>query len=266
MKRAKFLAEKFLTDVKVTVSSRQFVTYTGSYKGTLMSVVLTGMGTPLTDFFIRETAYILEDEPMAVVRIGTCGIFNHDTPVATLMLSDDSIYCYKNYNYFDGEPGQEEKSSDRTGKKPYYLSGAVKADKHFVDLLEANLKARGATYKRGRNCSGETFFACQGRNFPGFSDANEHLVEEFKALNVDSVEMETHQLFHLLKERGQNSQDAPVSLSAAIAVGLVNRTNPNFNQHPTAEQIEKAVIAAGESAFDALATLASDGSLTKRSA
>jgi len=51
-------------------SPRNFVTYTGLFQGTPVSVIASGMGGPMIDFTMRETKIHLEG-PMAVVRYGT---------------------------------------------------------------------------------------------------------------------------------------------------------------------------------------------------
>ena len=56
-------------------STRIFKTYTGTFKGVPITVVTTGMGVPMIDFVIREIREVVEG-PMAVVRLGTCGIMN----------------------------------------------------------------------------------------------------------------------------------------------------------------------------------------------
>ncbi|TPX39307.1 hypothetical protein SeMB42_g06384 [Synchytrium endobioticum] len=66
--RAKVLASS--PDFKLVfqkTSKRGFTTYTGYYKGTPISVVATGMGFPMADFFVRECRAVV-DGPMLIVR------------------------------------------------------------------------------------------------------------------------------------------------------------------------------------------------------
>ena len=44
--RAKFIADTFLTDVKLVTSVRNIFGYTGYYKGKKVSVMASGMGMP----------------------------------------------------------------------------------------------------------------------------------------------------------------------------------------------------------------------------
>ncbi|PFH34063.1 phosphorylase family protein [Besnoitia besnoiti] len=265
--RARFLANKFLTDVTEISSPRQFTTLSGKYikGGQRVSIVCIGMGAPMMDFFVREASYALDGEPVAIVRIGSCGILDYDTAPGTLMLSEASMYSFRNYCHFDGEAilkkdGEHACNGSHGGKRdsrPYCLTAPVEADEHLTNLIEANLKAKNAAVKRGLNCSGETFFACQGRTFPLWDDENGHLLKDITNLGVVSMEMETHQLFHLLRHRVHGSPDAPRARAAAVMIGVVNRNNPNFTSHVSVEDQLRAIEAAGEAVFDALVSLSS---------
>lgn len=60
-----------------------------------MSIISIGMGAPMMDFLVREASFLLEGGPMAVVRIGTCGILEKSTPPGSLMLADRSMYAFR---------------------------------------------------------------------------------------------------------------------------------------------------------------------------
>ena len=44
------------------------------------------MGTPMMDFVVRETRAVV-DGPMAIIRLGTCGLLDALTPVGTLVVA-----------------------------------------------------------------------------------------------------------------------------------------------------------------------------------
>jgi len=52
--RARYVAEKFLTDARLVTSVRNMEGYTGSYKGTPVSVMGTGMGIPSASIYAHE--------------------------------------------------------------------------------------------------------------------------------------------------------------------------------------------------------------------
>ena len=51
----------------VHLSHRGFLTITGEFKGTPVSIVAIGMGLPMMDFFVRECRAVIKG-PMVVIR------------------------------------------------------------------------------------------------------------------------------------------------------------------------------------------------------
>ena len=69
--RAKFIAETFLEDAKLVNNVRGIHGYTGTYKGTPVSVMASGMGCPSMGIYSYElfTAYGVDN----ILRIGSAG-------------------------------------------------------------------------------------------------------------------------------------------------------------------------------------------------
>lgn len=97
--RAKLVAEDFLTDSRLVTDVRNVLGYTGHYKGKEVSVLATGMGGPSCGIYSYElfTEYGVE----AIIRIGTCGGFQPEIGVGSLVLamtaSTDSAWAHQ-YN------------------------------------------------------------------------------------------------------------------------------------------------------------------------
>src|SRR5262245_36989255 len=53
-------------------STRGFITYTGTYKGTPTTIMSIGMGLAMMDFAVRELRAVTRG-PLAIIRLGTCG-------------------------------------------------------------------------------------------------------------------------------------------------------------------------------------------------
>ena len=53
-------------------SHRGFETYTGTFQGTPVSIVTTGMGGPMMDFAVRELRHVVDGD-LVMVRLGSCG-------------------------------------------------------------------------------------------------------------------------------------------------------------------------------------------------
>lgn len=68
--RAKLIAEKYLTKSKLIAINREFVTYTGYYKGLKITVTSTGIGSPSTAIATEE---VINLGAKLLIRVGTCG-------------------------------------------------------------------------------------------------------------------------------------------------------------------------------------------------
>lgn len=71
--RAKHIAENFLDDIKLVSSTRNVFCYTGTYKGTPVTIGASGMGIPSIGIYSYElfNEYNVE----CIIRIGTAGAY-----------------------------------------------------------------------------------------------------------------------------------------------------------------------------------------------
>ena len=81
--RAKYIADHFLTDVKLVSSTRNIFYFTGLYKGKEVSVGASGMGIPSIGIYSYEL--FTEFEVDTIIRIGTCGAYTTDLKVYDLL-------------------------------------------------------------------------------------------------------------------------------------------------------------------------------------
>lgn len=81
--RAKYIANHFLTDVKLVSSTRNIFYFTGLYKGKEVSVGASGMGIPSIGIYSYEL--FTEFEVDTIIRIGTCGAYTTDLKVYDLL-------------------------------------------------------------------------------------------------------------------------------------------------------------------------------------
>lgn len=107
------MASTFLTDIECNVSSREFNTVTGYYKGKRISVISTGIGCDNIDIVVNELdalknidfASRTEKEDttsLELVRIGTCGGLQPFTPTGTFIVSEYSIGFDGLLNFYEG--------------------------------------------------------------------------------------------------------------------------------------------------------------------
>lgn len=72
--RAKYIADNFLTDVKLVSQTRNIFFFTGKYKGKEITVGASGMGFPSIGIYSFEL--FTEYDVDTIIRIGTCGAYS----------------------------------------------------------------------------------------------------------------------------------------------------------------------------------------------
>ncbi|KIY61356.1 purine and uridine phosphorylase [Cylindrobasidium torrendii FP15055 ss-10] len=207
----------------VIESERGFLTITGWYtprvhpdedgpppSPTRLSIISIGMGFPNMDFFVREARECLPpSSDMLVVRFGSCGGIATTTSsskgmgtgigVGTVVVPASCVSIVRNVDYygFGGEGGEDE--------VPYWISRPVQGDaglrEAVLEALEEDASPGGeprAVVGTKINAAADGFYASQGRA-TGWPDANEGILAELERRGVESLEMETHQLFHLAR-------------------------------------------------------------------
>lgn len=101
--RAKFVADNFLSDVKLVNNVRNCFGYTGLYKGVPVSVQASGMGIPSIAIYSYElfTEYGVEN----IIRIGSAGSYTSRLDLLDVVLADsafsDSSYALTHNGYKD---------------------------------------------------------------------------------------------------------------------------------------------------------------------
>lgn len=94
--RAKYIAETYLTDAKCVTSVRNMLGFTGTYKGTLVTVMGSGMGMPSMGIYSFELFHYFNVQK--IIRIGTCGAVSPKANINDLLLSE-SVYSESNFAY-----------------------------------------------------------------------------------------------------------------------------------------------------------------------
>ena len=82
--RAKFIAENFLENARLVNNVRGIQGYTGTYKGTPVSVMASGMGMPSIGIYSHELFSIFGVEN--IIRVGSAGGMQKDIKVRDIVL------------------------------------------------------------------------------------------------------------------------------------------------------------------------------------
>jgi len=239
-------------------SSRGFTVFTGRVLGVPVSIIGTGMGTPMMDFVVREARAVVEGD-MAFIRLGTCGLVDECLPVGTIVAATKgSVFIRREPDAFHvphatAEPAAHH-SPDVIGPQvvtaPYRISNVVPACPHIsAVLLRELLEAGGrveAPVVEALNASADSFYSSQARTNATFDDRNEDLLDSLRMRHpeVVSLEMETFHLLDLARCSHGTIQ------ATACAIGLAQRHSNEFLEAPRIKVLEKA---AGMAVLRALA-------------
>ena len=101
--RAKYIADNFLTNVKLVTSVRNMYGFTGEYKGKRITVMGSGMGMASCGIYVFELFYYYNVQ--TIIRIGTCGVVSKKVDIPEIILAD-RVYSESNYAHsYNGYTG-----------------------------------------------------------------------------------------------------------------------------------------------------------------
>lgn len=83
--RAKYIAETFLDDAVEVTAVRNMLGFTGSYRGSPVSVMGTGMGVPSASIYATEL--VNEYGVKNLIRVGTCGGIAADVHIRDVIIA-----------------------------------------------------------------------------------------------------------------------------------------------------------------------------------
>lgn len=209
------------------ITSREYVTITGEYKGIPITVMATGMGPDNTEMAYVEISQIVKGP--TCIRIGSSGGLRKDMELGDLVISSGAVRL--------------ENTSTQ-----YVMEGypAVAHYECVLALLEA-AKRMKAPHHIGLTATASSFYAGQGRRVPGFVPRNENLPAELDHINVCNLEMETSCLLTLANVRGFRA--------GAVCAVYANRHHDKFVDSHQKEKAEKRCIETGLAAIEVLAEM-----------
>ena len=168
--RAKYIAEKYLSDAKLVSSARNMYAYTGTYKGKRVSVMGSGMGMPSMSIYAFELFYFFGVE--RIIRVGTCGGLLEEMNVPDIILATES-YNEGNFAYsYNGDP-----------------THFAYPSKSLNDRIQSVAQEKGKKLFLGTVMTTEQF---------GFYSDNEHVLARVPSdTQIIGEEMESFALFHI---------------------------------------------------------------------
>jgi len=229
--RVALVASHFETK-ECEVQSREFHTITGTYKGKRITVQSTGIGCDNIDIVLNELDALANIDfttrtekethrTLSLVRIGTCGGLQPNTPAGTYIASVKSIGFDGLLNFYAGRNEVCDLQFEEAFKQhmhwnpllcsPYVIDG----DKELIDRIAQDDMVRGVTIA----CGG--FFGPQGRELrvPLADPKQNEKVEcfEYGGLRITNFEMESSALAGLSALMGHKAMTCCMVIANRLA-------------------------------------------------
>ncbi len=250
--RVSMVASHF-QQVECDVQNREFHTITGTYQGKRISCVSTGIGCDNIDIVMNEldalvnvdfTNREVKDEirQLEIVRIGTSGGLQPNTPIGTFVCSERSIGFDGVLNFYAGRDAVCDLPMERafinhmgwTGTLCAPTAYAIHADEELVNRIAAKDMVRGITI------AGNGFYGPQGRNVriqPADPHQNTKIESfEYDGLHITNFEMESSALAGLSKLMGHKA----TTVCMIIANRLIKEMNTGYKN--TIDHLIKTVL------------------------
>ena len=248
--RVSLIAKNFDT-IECEVENREFKTVTGEYRGKRLTVQSTGIGCDNIDIVLNELDALSNIDldsrqehemktQLTLVRIGTCGGLQPNTPIGTFIASVKSIGFDGLLNFYKGRNEICDIEFEQEFKKQTNWTLAlgnpyvVNSDEELLQKIAGDDMVRGVTI----SCGG--FFGPQGRRLRiplAIPDLNERIENfEFKGMRITNFEMESSAVAGLSSLMGHRS----LTCCMVIANRLVGEANSNYRN--TIEQLIERVL------------------------
>ncbi len=238
--RVALVASHFDT-VECEVESREFKTVTGTYGGKRITVLSTGIGCDNIDIVLNELDALAnidfntrtekpQHRTLELVRIGTCGGLQPDTPIGTFVLSEKSIGFDGLLNFYAGRDRVCDLALEAAFKQHVQWSSAM--GNPYVAPADAGLTARiagdGGDTVRGITIACGGFFGPQGRRLRiPLADPllNEKIMTfAYEDLCITNFEMESSALAGLSLLLGHKA----TTICMVVANRLAKEANANY--------------------------------------
>jgi len=250
--RVSLVASHF-ENIEMEVESREFKSITGSYKGKRITVVSTGIGCDNIDIVMNELDALAnidfktryekdEHRELSLVRIGTCGGLQPNTPVGTFVVSEKSMGFDGLLNFYAGRNAVCDLAMEKafinhmgwTGNMCQPYPYVIDANKELIERIDKGDMVKGVTIAAGG------FFGPQGRELRiPLADPNQNeKIEKFEynGYKITNFEMESSALAGLSRLMGHKA----MTVCMVIANRLIKEANTGYKS--TIDELIKKVV------------------------
>jgi uridine phosphorylase len=165
-------------EAKEVAKHREYVTYTGRYRGAPISATSTGIGGPATAIAVEE---LLRVGAHTFIRVGSTGAIQEGVELGDIVISTAAVRL--------------EGASKQYIRPEYPAAASYEVTLALVEAAES----LGVRYHVGVTASTDSFYCGQGRpGFKGYSQSwMKDIIPDLRAARVLNFEMEAATLFTL---------------------------------------------------------------------
>lgn len=221
------------------VQSREFHTITGTCQGKRITCVSTGIGCDNIDIVVNELDALAnidfstrmvrpEHRELTLIRIGTCGGLQPNTPEGTYIASVKSIGFDGLLNFYAGRNHVCDLKLEEAFKQHMHWNPQLAAPYVAVADVELIDRVAGSEMVRGYTIACGGFYGPQGRvlRLPLADPDQNAKVEsfEYEGMRICNFEMESSALAGLSSLLGHKA----MTCCMVIANRLAGKANPNY--------------------------------------
>lgn len=192
--RAKYIAEKFLTDAKLVNEIRNMYAFTGYYKGVRVTVMGSGMGVSSVGIYSYELYKFYDVEK--IIRIGSAGSMNKEAKILDVVLSTGA---YSNSSFENTLIKREE--------------SFVESSKDLNEIIKDTAKSMNINLKVGPTFTSDVFDV--------YVDISEIIDACPMKDELMCVEMEGFGLMHIAKFCGKEASMLATIVDSKYEPGVI---------------------------------------------
>ena len=217
----------YMDVIENRTASREFVSLTGTYRGTRFTILSTGIGTDNIDIVMTELDALAnvsfktrqvyrKHRTLDVLRIGTCGAIQPEIPLGAFIFSHISIGCDGLLNWYDNRDSIALLDFEEAFKKHVHWDKHL-PDPYFVRASDKMIKLFENDTVKGMTICASGFYGPQGRVVrQGLAMPNmlkDFETFEYQGYKITNFEMEGSALAGMAAKLGHNAG----TICAAIA-------------------------------------------------
>lgn len=209
---------KHFDSIECQKQNREFVTHTGTYKGSRITCISTGIGTDNIDIVLNELNAVVNIDlksrqvkdsfrQLNLIRIGTSGSLQSDIPAGSYVTSEyglglDGLIYYYNYQFDDDEKELRSKINEHLKWDPNLsVPYLIKSSDELIHKI-------GHDMIKGITATATGFYGPQGRNL-SLPLSNPNMNDQLQSFahndhRIINFEMETSALYGLGKMLGHH--------------------------------------------------------------